>query len=85
MNAQFEHLGYFECLIDLATGKAIGTRPCLLEDGREAGSGGIRQIEIAESFTVDRGHKKLSVTIKPGSPKKFSSIVYPLCGRMLRN
>lgn len=82
MESQFEQLGFFETLVDTETGKQVGNRQLgkSLPPGRTEGSAGGIDIIISEDITVERGHK--TVVYKVRKPRKFYSIIFPLCGRM---
>ena len=71
----FKHLGYF--IEYFVNGKSIGTKNVDQPDRTDLGYGG-RTTEVAEeNITLD--NKK---TIKAGTTVK--TVLYPLCGRMLR-
>lgn len=84
MESQFEQHGYFETLVDLDTGQQIGNRDLGkdLPAGRVVGSAGGKNITISENITLQRGHK--TVIYKVRKPHEFYSIIFPICGRMIK-
>ena len=71
----FKHLGYFiEYFVD---GKSIGTKNVDQPDRTDVGYGGRIIKALEEDITLDNNKR-----IKAGTVVK--TILYPLCGRMLR-
>ena len=82
--SKFEIHGYFESLFDLERNKALGTRKVELEPGRALGEDGAREIIIEADVELDRGPKKATFRASKSRPIRCKSVVYPLCGRILR-
>jgi hypothetical protein len=82
MESAFEQLGFFETLLDVETGKQVGTRPLpngLPADRKVGHEGGIEFTQYID-FTVQVGHKIKRIKLR--APRKYYSIIFPLCGRM---
>ena len=79
----FEVHGFFEEVIDLETGKLLGTRTIEKPD-RPTGSSGLQYIILTEDLRLVKGYKKAPVTVKAStkSPRQVMTMVQIICGRM---
>lgn len=81
----YEYLGFFEDIVEVATGRVLGTRKCNEQPGREMGQAGAREETLVESVTLDRGHKTFLVKASPDKPVLVRTTYLPICGRMSSN
>ena len=83
-NSSYEILGYFEELIDVEKNKSLGTMQHSLDfiKNRKVGIYGAESKVWDKDVIGDKGHKK-GVTLKTKG-RLIMSIVYPLCGEMIR-
>ncbi len=80
--SQFEIVGYFEEIFDVASGKCLGTRRTEKQSNRIQGSGGEVFFTITEPIELQKGHKFTRVKASVAKPVKLMSRYLPLCGRM---
>lgn len=79
-NYPFEVLGFWEELIDLDTGKLLGTRPVAALD-RQMGQAGRRDFEITEPIEIQKGHRLTMLKASPAKPKRVAGVLNALCGK----
>lgn len=79
----FEHLGYFEELIDATSFKCYGTRKVDDPQGRECGYAGRREETLIATVHLDKGHKSVLLKASPAKPVRVVTMLHVLCGRTM--
>lgn len=82
MSAPFEHLGYFETVIDVLTGRVLGNRLNVTpRKGRLIGFNGQEEETYTSDVVLNRGAKNIVVKATPTKPVKVRTLVFPISGR----
>jgi hypothetical protein len=78
----FETLGHFEELLNVKTGKVIGTRRVAVAD-RPYGYEGRTEYTLIAPIELLRGHKTVIVRASVKKPIHVRSMLQRLCGRTI--
>ena len=84
IKSMFEVLGYFEDVVDVSTGKCLGTRKCAEQPGRILGYNGQQQQTMTAPFELERGHKTIIVKASKEKPMQIRTTYLRLCGKLIR-
>lgn len=81
---EFEQTGWFETIMDDATGKVIGTRHNITPaPGRQTGYHGQVKETHTKPFTLTKGHKVVTIKASKEKPVHCTSTLFPQSGRTL--
>jgi len=79
----FEHVGFFEEVMNVHTGNCLGTRLVPEDKDRPCGYHGQREMTLLAPIQIQRGHKTITVQASKQRPLTVRTTYQFLCGRMI--